>query len=88
MKLSRLATFCTAAALCVTPVMATEEDDQRQVVAMIIGMEGFVCGYASHVALSEDGNTFGVTCTENTDGSGVETHYWVTLTGSVQLVTE
>lgn len=86
MKISPIAALATVIALGVTPVVADEESDQRKVVGMVIGMQGYECGYAADVILLEDGSTFDVTCAANEDGSGAETHYLVTLAGAVQVI--
>lgn len=86
MKISRIAIVAATLALGVTPVLADEESEQRKIVGMVIGMQGFTCGYAAEVVLLEDGSTFEVTCTANEDGSGDETLYMVTLTGTVELI--
>ena len=86
MKISRIAMIAATLALGVTPVLADEESEQRKIVGMVIDMQGFSCGYAAEVVLLDDGSTFEVTCTENEDGTGDETLYMVSLTGSVELI--
>lgn len=63
----------------ISSASAYTEEQFRTYIKLGIGMYGFECGQILEVEANDDGIAYNILCSDNTDGSGPNTHYYMLL---------